>query len=117
MTRKRVDEHSTEFGLWLREQHSIDSSLGFVATNLDYIWCNYKTGDWMLIEEKRFNSSVTYSQAQLINKIDNLCQSDKQYHGWHVIKFEKTNPEDGEIRLDNEVITKAQLLDFLKFKQ
>jgi hypothetical protein len=43
MTRKRYDNHSTEFGLWLREQEELKSSLGFVATNLDFIWSNYKT--------------------------------------------------------------------------
>ena len=116
MTRKRIDEHSTEFGLWLREQKEIDSTRGFVATNLDYIWANYKTGDWMLIEEKRFKGSVTYSQSQLLSKIDTLSQNDKKYHGLHILKFENTNPEDGGIRLDGNIITKTELLDFLQFK-
>lgn len=44
---------STEFGLWLRRQEKIKSEDGFVATNLDYVWHNYETGLWMIIEEKR----------------------------------------------------------------
>jgi len=53
MTKPRFDDKSTEFGLWLRNQKEIDSGLGYITSNLDYIWRNYNTGDWMLIEEKR----------------------------------------------------------------
>ena len=62
MTRKRYDKHSTEFGLWLREQKELDSKFGYVATNLDYMWKNYKTGLWMFLEEKRYNGQLTFSQ-------------------------------------------------------
>jgi len=58
MTRRRNDNHSTEFGLWLREQPDIDSKLGYITTNLDYVWKNYKTGDWMLIEENAMDTSL-----------------------------------------------------------
>ena len=54
MTQKRRDGNSTEFGLWLREQPEIDSKYGYVTTNIDFFWCNYKSNEWMLIEEKRF---------------------------------------------------------------
>jgi len=57
MTKRRNDSHSTEYGLWLRDEPSIDSSLGYVATNIDYIWRNYKTGDWMIKKEKRYGGS------------------------------------------------------------
>ena len=114
MTRKRIDGHSTEFGLWLREQKQIDSSLGFVATNLDYVWKNFKTGDWMLIEEKRFSGKVTFSQRKLFTHLHKSIQ-DKKYHGIHLITFENTSPEDGKIYLDNREITKDELLRFLSF--
>lgn len=116
MTRNRKDKHSTEFGLWLREQKSIDSRLGFIATNLDYIWSNYKTGEWMLIEEKRYGAEPTFTQSNLFKKLDKACQSQDNYHGFHVITFENTNPTDGKIKLDGVFITKEQLLQFLQFK-
>ena len=65
MTKPRYDKHSTEFGLWLREQEEINSRHGFVASNLDYIWQNYKTKQWMLIEEKRYMANLTWSQMQM----------------------------------------------------
>lgn len=116
-TRKRFDTHSTEFGLWLREQKELDSALGYVATNLDYIWCNYKTGDWMLLEEKRHGAMIKFYQKELFERVDKLCQADSRYRGFHQITFENTNPEDGAILLDGQVITKAELLTFLKFHQ
>jgi hypothetical protein len=115
MTRKRNDEHSTEFGLWLREQASIDSKLGFVATNVDFLWTNYKSDLWMLIEEKRFNRPVRYAQQQMFKVLDAACSSDRNYRGLHILIFEKTSPEDGKIQLDGEIISKDELLSFLRF--
>lgn len=117
MTRQRNDAHSTEFGLWLREQKEIDSHLGYVATNLDYVWANYKDKNWMLIEEKRYNSEPTYAQIQLFKKIHSACKSDQTYKGLHLLVFEKTSPDDGRIFLDRKEITKDQLIRFLRFEE
>jgi len=117
VTRKRNDKHSTEFGLWLREQDELDSKRGFVATNLDYIWTNYKTGEWMLIEEKRCMSDVTFSQAEQYKVIHRACLSDANYRGCHLIQFERASPDDGEIYLNKRKITREQLLAFLAFDQ
>lgn len=116
MTRQRNDSHSTEFGMWLREQPSIDSQLGYVATNIDYMWTNYKTGDWMLIEEKRYGSDVSFCQRDLMQRLHNVCLPDKQYKGIHLIVFENTSPADGKIWLDRQEITPEQLVAFLRFE-
>ena len=118
MTRQRYDEHSTEFGLWLRkpERKEIDSSLGFVTTNIDYIWKNYKTGKYMLIEEKRYLSKLTYSQSKIMQSIDNVLKKDSNYCGFYLLQFEKTNPDDGKIFLNSIEITKNQLIEFLCFE-
>ena len=116
MTTKRNDSHSTEFGLWLREQKDIDSKLGYVATNLDYIWCNYKNKLWMLIEEKRYGSSPKLYQKELFRTLHKCCLHDSNYRGIHLLVFEKTNPEDGKIFWDKVQITKEQLINKLRFK-
>jgi hypothetical protein len=117
MTRKRNDNHGTEFGLWLRNQKPIDSKKGFVTSDLDYIWNNYKSDLWMLIEEKRYNSKMTYSQKQLFSILDGIAKNDNKYKGFHLIVFEKTNPVDGKIKLDGKNINTLDLINFLKFKQ
>jgi len=116
MTRKRFDEHSTEFGLWLREQKEIDSSLGYLATNIDYVWCNHKTGDWMLIEEKRYMSEPKLWQKKIFSLLYQCCKDHPKFHGFHTLQFENTSPEDGKIFLDSTEITKEELIKFLQFE-
>lgn len=117
MTTQRRDNHSTEFGIWLRKQSEIDSKLGFVATNIDYLWRNYKTQDWMFIEEKRFGKTPQYPQTAMFDLVDKVARNDPMYKGFHFLTFEKTSPEDGAIILDGSQITSNDLIDFLRFRK
>lgn len=117
MTRQRNDSHSTEFGLWLRKQPEIDSKLGYVGHNIDYLWLYYKTGKWMLIEEKRYCAECGYSQKEAFKIIHKACKTDKNYHGFHLIQFDCTSPDDSSIWLDGKIITKENLIAFLQFKE
>ena len=114
MTKQRYDKHSTEFGLWLREQNPLDSSKGYIATNIDYIWCNYKTRKYVLIEEKRYMSEVKKWQESLLKLIDCNLSKDKNYHGFYLIQFENTSPEDGSIYLNGKEISRPELIEFLQ---
>jgi len=116
MTQQRRDDKSTEFGIWLRQQKDIDSSLGFVATNIDYLWRNYKTGSWMLIEEKRYGALIKPYQENMFKIINSACKNDPNYKGFHILKFINTSPDNGKIILDGNEITKDQLLSFLQFR-
>jgi len=115
MTVQRRDSHSTEFGLWIREQSEIDSTKGFCATNIDYVWNNYKTGDWMMIEEKRYGHQPKFPQTELFKLVDMCAKKDSKYHGFHVLVFENTSPADGQIFLDDKQITTHELIKFLQF--
>lgn len=115
MTKQRNDNHSTEFGLWLREQPAIDSTLGYRATNIDFMWMNCNSGKWMLIEEKRHGSKIRPWQKLMFRILHRLCMSDKKFMGFHLITFENTSPEDGKIFLDNKEISKDYLIRFLMF--
>lgn len=115
MTQKRRDDHSTEFGLWIREQPEIDSGLGFIATNIDYVWRNYKTDQWMLIEEKRFGHKLKYYQKEIFRLLNWCCKHQPHFFGFHILTFENTSPDDGKIFWDEKEITKAELLSYLTF--
>lgn len=115
MTRQRNDSHSTEFGLWLREQPELASSLGYAGTNVDFLWCDYKRDKWMLIEEKRYMASITYSQEQLVNRLIAGCRNDPTFYGFHLLQFEKTSPLDGAMYWDGKRITIEELIKILKF--
>lgn len=115
MTIQRKDLHgSTEFGLWLRNQEQIDSNKGYICSNLDYCWHNNRNGHWLLIEEKRHNSSIKPWQKAMFEFIDKACKSDKNYRGFHTLVFENTSPDDGHVWLDGVLTTKVELIDFLK---
>ena len=115
MTQKRRDNHSTEFGLWLREQKKIESRNGFIASNIDYVWRNYKINKFMLIEEKRYGRAPRFYQTEIFKILDSGLHHMKGYCGAHLIIFENTNPDDGRIYIDGYKATKKQLIDFLSF--
>ena len=115
MTQQRRDDKSTEFGLWLRQQKEIDSKLGFVASNIDYFWSNYKSGLWMLLEEKRYGRMLAYYQIQIYRTLDYSGWRHKLYKGFHILVFENTSPDDGGIWLDGRCISSADLIEFLQF--
>ena len=128
MTRERIDEHSTEFGLWLRRQHQqMIGSHTYSAQNLDYIWHNYKQNWLITIEEKRYGSRCTFAQrdthgivAQMLEMASGTqCRNERgqlvkvEYRGHYVIVFSNTNPEDGAIRINNQPATTDDLLRLL----
>ena len=116
---EKANEYTcTPFSLWLREQQELSSSLGYVTTNLDYVWRNYITGQWMYIEEKRKGGDVTRNQRETFTMLHNVAKENTSYAGSHLIVFENTSPEDGVTYLDRKPVTREQLIDFLrKFKK
>lgn len=117
MTQRRHDNHSTEFGLWLREQNEIDSKLGYITTNLDFVWRNYKTGEWILIEEKRYKKDCAQWQKEIFSILHKASRNDKNYKGFYFVQFEKTSPEDGRIWINYKEATKQELINILKFQK
>lgn len=116
MTQKRRDNHSTEFGLWLRKQGEIDSSLGFIATNVDFVWRNYKTGEWLLLEEKRYGRDCPRWQKEIFAVLHRAARNDPKYRGFYFVKFEKTSPEDGKLWINNRESNRETLLKLLRFE-
>lgn len=161
MTRKRYDDNSTEFGLWIRgdkvafkEKTGNDmatnvlsiasrknrSGGGFYATNIDFVWMNYLGNDIMLVEEKRHGGKIKSIQKEAFDIVDcalrfacdsgclfprlrdergrqKRCEREMNYHGFHTLIFQNTNPEDGWMRLDGKFITISKLLKFLRFEK
>ena len=77
---QRNEKFATDFSLWLRNRtrdglamfrnpDPIDSRLGFITTDIDYYWSNYKTGKFMFIEEKAYMEEPDWSQHKSFQKI------------------------------------------------
>jgi len=127
-TKQRNDEHSTEFGLWLRKNHQrYIGSHTFSAQNLDYVWHNYKQNWLITIEEKRFGSKCSFAQrdthgivAQMLAAASGATVKNErgksisiEYRGHYVIVFSETDPDDGTMTINNKPATKADLLKLL----
>jgi hypothetical protein len=121
MTAQSRDGTGTEFSHWLRVQPELDSKLSkFITTNIDFLWMNYESGLWMLIEEKRHKNWPIYPQTKIFESLHKAINH-SHYRGFHYVIFENTSPEDGEIYLKNNfgttmTITRTELIDFLNFK-
>lgn len=111
MTSQRRDHHSTEFGLYLRTIRKLDSKMGYQATNLDYIWRNYRTGQWMLIEEKRYKAEMKQWQRETFQVLDAAIRAsgDFNYRGFVFLQFERTCPSDGRIWWNGKEVTENEL--------
>lgn len=70
----------------------------------------------MLIEEKRYSSDMRYAQKEAFKLIEAACLLDKKFKGFHLIQFEKTNPDDGRIWLDGIQISRDELIKFIRFE-
>lgn len=136
-SRPRKNPGGTPFLDWIRRQRGLESvSAGFVGTDIDLVWYNYKLARLMLLEEKRGTEEYRNSQRTTLSVLDQALSfafthpdftlyTPEQclaipprirYFGRHVIRFERTSPDDGGIRIDGTPVTKDEFLRFLKFE-
>ncbi len=121
MTRQEVTgERSLEFSRWIRSELP-DSQTGYLVTNLDWIFYNYKSKIILMIEEKTHGAKVREWQSRLFNEIiapalsDWCSKHNFIWLGFHSIVFENTNPKDGKIYWDDELISEDTLRERLSF--
>ena len=116
MTRPRDFEGGTEFTNWIRDVKELDSSEGYVATDIDLMWHNYNNGKFMFIEEKRYLEEPTQCQMNFFRKLHRINSSEEDYYGYHIVQFEKEGPLVGKIFLDREEVSLKEFINFLKFE-
>lgn len=134
--RPRKDDGGTPFTNWVKRQPGLESNVavGYVCTDVDLIWYNYNLAKLMLLEEKRQMHEIDPSQEATESILDQalnfaLNHTDLTFYslrkpippkimycGYHLIQFEHTGPEDGDIYIDGTKVTKQQLILFLQFK-
>lgn len=103
---------------WLNQHPKLDSSKGYITTDIDQFWMSYKTNKWMLIEEKCRMVSPKFSQQGMLHILhQNAIEAkDTRYQGFHLLQFTEEGPEDtGQIYLDDKLITIEQLEKFYMF--
>jgi len=120
MSRQRNNTSTnTPFSNYL---YNFNGSTKVVMTihNLDYMIVNYQLKKIMLIEEKRFNSELTYPQVEAFKIINGFMSTGNfdgyEYCGFHQLIFENTLPTDGKMTWDNVPIDEEKLTEILDFK-
>jgi hypothetical protein len=118
MTQQRVinDGKDTDFSAWLRRQPEIDSQKGFITTDIDYLWKNYKTGEWMILEEKTHGNIVPRWQGEFLQAVDNLGVNDGKFKGTYLVRFENTDPDNGRIMVNKKLLSRSEFISFLRFE-
>jgi hypothetical protein len=121
MTRPEITgTRSLVFSQWVREKLP-DSQTGFCVSDLDFILWNWKTKQVMLLEIKTYNTEIKTFQRMMWKCLDNWIAKgiDENwiYHGFHLIKFEASDFNDGKCFLDNKEIKEDDLIRFLSFEQ
>lgn len=105
-----------ELKLWLKEQPELSRELGFYVNNINCIWSNNKTKDWMIIENEHNIRELQPNQREVFDIINKCCSNDPRFHGVHVLAFKELKPDDIKIFWDGEQISKTRLLKILMFE-
>jgi len=118
MTKQRIinDGKDSDFSSWLRKQDEISSDKGFITTDIDFLWRNYKTGEWMILEEKTRGATVPRWQGEFLQLIDNLGASDTLYKGVYLVRFENTDPDNGRVMVNKRLLSPGDFISFLRFE-
>jgi hypothetical protein len=134
MTIPRRNGEDSPLNAWIRKQSGLDSSDGYVGTDVDMVWYNYKRAFIMLLEQKEYLAEVKPSQEATLSVIDQgllyslgnsgLILLPKRlripdmvhYCGCHLVVCQHTNPEDGDLYVDGVQISIEQFLRFLRFE-
>ena len=115
---EHTGKRSLLFSVWIREKLP-DSKTGFMVTNQDWIFWNYKERKLMLIEEKTRKGNISPWFKRLIQEVLNpaltkYCkEAEIDYRGYHLVQFENESPTDGKIYLDYREVSEEELQAFL----
>ena len=116
-TRKEsTGKRDLTFSGWVRQKLP-DSSTGYMVTDIDFVFFNYRTKKMMICEIKTHNSSVKVWQKKFYEKLNTWIKKgiddDWQYFGVNLITFEKTCFEDGDVFFNNKKVNEDELIHIL----
>jgi len=112
----RFPEEFTPYGAYLFNRYP---NRGFTCTNIDYSVFNWKSKEWLYLEEKRHQGVPSETQIQQFELLDTLARatpSQWAYRGFFIVQFEHDKPDDGLIWVDGIETTEQELDDLLLFK-
>lgn len=130
----RDPRYITPFGRWLHVQKEIDATECHInIQNVDYVFHREAadgTIHMMFVEEKQYAKSPYRPQQRMISFVEQIIssangkvfnvygQSHKlAFHGYHVLQFERTTPNDGKAYWDGAAISPPDLAFCLQLRK
>jgi len=130
----RKTEFSANNGFFDWTSSNLPSNAEFYISDIDsgvFAFRN-RCNTFMLVEIKCFQSEVKTHQRNTFSILHKLIKAgieatngkikiedknfDVCYLGFHLLQFEKTDPTNGKIFLNNKQITESQLINFLSLE-
>lgn len=117
MTRQRqvvIDDH--RLSDWFRRRCP-HSSTGFVCTDIDMVFYDYKRKYIMVVEIKKMNNKPTLTQRQVLRIVHDCLKNgiqelypDYTYCGTHLLTFERMFFDEGRVYWNNKEVTEDEVL-------
>lgn len=130
-TRRRTEHVGPETELFDWFGANLPNAHHFYVTDLDMI-IRDRSGNLMLVEVKRKGFKTKHHQKRTFQVLDRLIRAGIKatlgkvhvdgfpmpvtYKGLHLLEFENTNFEDGQVRWDNREIDEFKLIQILSFQ-
>ena len=90
------------------------SVMGFKVTDIDFILCNEKTRKIMMVETKTRNKEMPSWQKDIFRNLDKWLRKGIDpswtYLGFHVVTFQNSTFENGNVYFDGEQVTEHELI-------
>ena len=119
MTRTRKMDEDHRFSDWIRERCP-DSSTGWICSDVDLVLHHYHNGHVVLLEVKRYMSSIPRGQQSVLSLVDECMRVGMRelhptwkYHGLWLLQFANTYFDDGLVFLNGKVVSEDALLHAL----
>jgi hypothetical protein len=93
-------ERFSALGLWFKEQEILDSYSGNNIQDLDFIYENKNTGNYIYMEEKSQGGKLRPWQSQLFAKMAE-GNNGKNFRGFWVVWLTGKTPQDGPVSVEN----------------
>ena len=121
MTRPEITgKREIDFSLWVRKNLPDSQADGFMASDIDFYFFNYKTKNHALVEIKTYTGKLSLWQEQMYDRLGRWIQNGGDKEGWnfmgfYLIKFEKKDFTEGKVFLNGIESSEEEIKNVLSF--
>ena len=96
-----VESRFSGLSMWFRDQPELDSWNGNNIQDLDFIYENKNTGNYVFLEEKSKCGKLRKWQSLLFGRIAADIESAPKFRGFWIVWLTGKSPSDGPVSVEN----------------